>query len=459
MMKLSTRALMPSQASLSRKRVIIMGAAGRDFHNFNVLFKNNPNYEVVAFTATQIPFIENRVFPPELAGPLYPNGIPIYPEDLLEDLIRKYNVDEVYLSYSDLRFNDVMDKASRVIAAGANFVLLGAEKTMLKSTRPVIAVTASRTGAGKSTITRLIARGLKQHGVKFVVVRHPMPYGDLKSSVVQRFASFEDLDKYKCTIEEREEYEPHLAMGSIVYAGVDYEKILREAEKESELIVWDGGNNDWPFFKPDLYITVVDPTRPDDVLGSYPGYVNVKLADVIVVNKVNVVDKSAIEQVEKSVREVNKKAIIVHTVSEVNVDVPELVKGKRVVVVEDGPTVTHGSLSHAAGYFAAKLYGAREIVDPRPYAVGTIAEAYRKYAHIGPVVPALGYSETQIRELEETLNKVPADTVVLGTPSDLRRYLRLNKPAVRVFYEARDVSNPGLLEILSDFITKKVKSQ
>ncbi len=448
---------MPSHVSGKRKKVIIMGAAGRDFHNFNVIFRDNPEYEVVAFTATQIPFIDNRVYPPELAGALYPNGIPIYPEDMLEELIKKFGVDEVYLSYSDLRFNEVMDKASRVIAAGASFVLLGAEKTMLKSSKPVIAITASRTGAGKSTITRYVTRILRKQGIRFVVVRHPMPYGDLKSSTVQRFASFEDLERYKCTIEEREEFEPHLAMGNIVYAGVDYEKILRAAEEEAELIVWDGGNNDWPFFKPDLYITVVDPTRPDDVLGSYPGYVNVKLADVIVVNKVNIVDESAVEKVKESVREVNKKATIVYTASELYVDAPEIIKGRRVVVVEDGPTVTHGSLSYAAGYNAAKQYGAKEIVDPRPYAIGSIAEAYRKYPHIGPVVPALGYSEMQMRELEETLNRIPADAIVLGTPSDLRRYLRLNKPAVKVSFEAQDVSKPGLEEVLLDFINRNLR--
>ncbi len=448
---------MPPHVTSKRKKVIIMGAAGRDFHNFNVIFRDNPEYEVVAFTATQIPFIDNRVYPPELAGSLYPNGIPIYPEDMLEELIKKFGVDEVYLSYSDLRFNEVMDKASRVIAAGASFVLLGAEKTMLKSSKPVIAITASRTGAGKSTITRYVTRVLRKQGIRFVVVRHPMPYGDLKSSTVQRFASFEDLERYKCTIEEREEFEPHLAMGNIVYAGVDYEKVLRAAEEEAELIVWDGGNNDWPFFKPDLYITVVDPTRPDDVLGSYPGYVNVKLADVIVVNKINIVDESAVEKVKESVREVNKKATIVYTASELYVDAPEIIKGRRVVVVEDGPTVTHGSLSYAAGYNAAKQYGAKEIVDPRPYAIGSIAEAYRKYPHIGPVVPALGYSDMQMRELEETLNRIPADAIVLGTPSDLRRYLRLNKPAVKVSFEARDVSKPGLEEVLLDFINRSLR--
>ncbi|AKG38905.1 GTPase [Infirmifilum uzonense] len=448
---------MQEVAIYRRRKVIIMGAAGRDFHNFNVLFRNDSSYEVVAFTATQIPFIDNRKYPPELAGPLYPEGIPIYPERMIEELIKKYKVDEVYLSYSDLRFHEVMDKASRVTAAGANFILLGAEKTMLRSVKPVIAVTASRTGAGKSTITRYVTRILREAGVRFTVVRHPMPYGDLRKSVVQRFSTFDDLDYYNCTIEEREEYEPHLAMGNIVYAGVDYEKILREAEKESDIIIWDGGNNDWPFFKPDLYITIADPTRPDDVLGSYPGYVNVKLADVIVINKVNAVEEKAVEVVLKSVREVNDKAKIVYTASELSVDAPELIRNKKVVVVEDGPTVTHGSLSFAAGYNAARQFGAREIIDPRPYAVGSIADAYKLYPHLGPIVPALGYSEAQIRELEETLNRIPADAIVMGTPSDLRRYLKLNKPAVRVFYEAREVSVPGLREIIHEFISSRLK--
>lgn len=435
-----------------RKRVIIMGAAGRDFHNFNVLFREKTDYEVVAFTAAQIPFIDNRKYPPELAGPLYPQGIPIYPEEMLEEIIRKYNADEVYLSYSDLRFSEVMEKACRVVASGASFVLPSVEKTMLKSSKPVIAVTASRTGAGKSTITRYITRILKDQGIKFVVVRHPMPYGDLKASIVQRFSSFEDLDRYKCTIEEREEYEPHIAAGNIVYAGVDYEKILREAEKEADVILWDGGNNDWPFFKPDLYITVVDPTRAEDVLGSYPGYVNIKLANVVVVNKVNIVPASAVEKVVESVKKVNEKARIVYTASELNVDAPELVKGKRVVVVEDGPTVTHGSLGYAAGYNAALEFGAREIVDPRPYAVGTIAEAFRKYPHLGPVLPALGYSEVQMKELEETLNRIPADTILLGTLSNIARYMKLNKPVARVYYEARDVSIPSLRDVVVEFL-------
>lgn len=441
-----------------RVKAIIMGAAGRDFHNFNVLFRNNPEYEIVAFTAAQIPFIDNRVYPPELAGELYPNGIPIYPESMLEELIRKFGVEKVFLSYSDLTAEEVAEKAGRVVAAGAEFVLPGVYETMISSRKPVIAVTASRTGAGKSTVSRRVARVLRELGVRFVVVRHPMPYGDLLKSAVQRFASLEDLERYNCTIEEREEYEPHIESGNVVYAGVDYEAILRRAEEEADLVLWDGGNNDWPFYKPDLYITVVDPTRPKDVVSSYPGYVNVRLADVIVVNKVNVVSPESVDLVEKSVRRINERAVIVRAKSELYVDKPELIRGKRVLVVEDGPTVTHGGLSVAAGYYAAVKYGAREVVDPRPYAVGTIKDAYEKYTHIGPVLPALGYSQQQLRDLEKTINSVQADTIVLGTPSNLLLYLNVNKPAVRVRYELEEISKPDLRDILVNFVEKKIPS-
>ncbi|ABL78094.1 cyclic 2,3-diphosphoglycerate synthase [Thermofilum pendens] len=441
-----------------RVKAIIMGAAGRDFHNFNVLFRNNPEYEIVAFTAAQIPFIDNRVYPPELAGELYPNGIPIYPESMLEELIKKFGVEKVFLSYSDLTAEEVAEKAGRVVAAGAEFVLPGVYETMISSRKPVIAVTASRTGAGKSTVSRRVARVLRELGVRFVVVRHPMPYGDLLKSAVQRFASLEDLERYNCTIEEREEYEPHIESGNVVYAGVDYEAILRRAEEEADLVLWDGGNNDWPFYKPDLYITVVDPTRPKDVVSSYPGYVNVRLADVIVVNKVNVVSPESVDLVEKSVRRINERAVIVRAKSELYVDKPELIRGKRVLVVEDGPTVTHGGLSVAAGYYAAVKYGAREVVDPRPYAVGTIKDAYEKYTHIGPVLPALGYSQQQLRDLEKTINSVQADTIVLGTPSNLLLYLNVNKPAVRVRYELEEISKPDLRDILVNFVEKKIPS-
>ncbi len=435
-----------------RKRIIIMGAAGRDFHNFNVLFRDNPEYEVVAFTAAQIPNIDDRIYPPELAGKIYPNGIPIYPESQIKELIEKYNVDEVLLSYSDLRYDEVMEKGSRVTAYGAHFSLASVHKTMLKSEKKVIAVTASRTGAGKSTVSRRITSILREKNVKYVVVRHPMPYGDLRRMVVQRFATLEDLDRYECTIEEREEYEPHILSGSVVYAGVDYEKILREAEKEADVILWDGGNNDWPFYKPDLWITVVDPTRPGDELKSYPGYINVLLADVIIINKVNIVDPKNVEIVENNVRRTNNKAIVIKAVSEITVDNPSYIMNKRVLVVEDGPTVTHGSLGTAAGYEAAKKYGAAEIVDPRPYAIGSIKEAYMKYSHIGPVLPALGYGERQMKELEETINKTPADVVLLGTPSNLARFLKINKPVARVNFELKEVSKPTLDDILEEFL-------
>ncbi len=432
-----------------------MGAAGRDFHNFNVLYRDNPEYEVVAFTAGQLPNIAGRTYPPELAGSLYPNGIPIYPEEEIGRLIREYGVDEVVLSYSDLKAEDIIWKDAIVNTHGADFTLLGVEKTMIKSKKTIIAVTASRTGAGKSTVSRWIARLLRKQGVPYVVIRHPMPYGDLREMVVQRFASLEDLERYKPTIEEREEYEPHLREGSIVYAGVDYGRILEEAEKEAEVILWDGGNNDWPFYKPDLYITVVDPTRPGDELSSYPGLINLMNAEVVVINKVNIARSGDVERVMENVKRVNSGAKIVLAASEVSVDKPELIEGKRVLVVEDGPTVTHGSLGTAAGYNAAVKYGAREIVDPRPYAVGSIKEAYEKYPHLGPVLPAMGYGEQQIRELEESINRVPADTVILGTPADLSRIMKLNKPSVHVTYEMVEAGGESLRDIILGFLRER----
>ena len=432
-----------------------MGAAGRDFHNFNVLYRDNPEYEVVAFTAGQLPNIADRTYPPELAGSLYPNGIPIYPEEEIGRLIREYGVDEVVLSYSDLKAEDIIWKDAIVNTHGADFTLLGVEKTMIKSKKTVIAVTASRTGAGKSTVSRWIARLLRKQRVPYVIIRHPMPYGDLREMIVQRFASLEDLERYKPTIEEREEYEPHLREGSIVYAGVDYGRILEEAEKEAEVILWDGGNNDWPFYKPDLYITVVDPTRPGDELSSYPGLINLMNAEVVVVNKVNIARSGDVERVVENVKRVNSGAKIVLAASEVSVDKPELIEGKRVLVVEDGPTVTHGSLGTAAGYNAAVKYGAREIVDPRPYAVGSIKEAYEKYPHLGPVLPAMGYGEQQIRELEESINRVPADTVILGTPADLSRIMKLNKPSVHVTYEMVEAGGESLRDIILGFLRER----
>lgn len=432
--------------------MVILGAGGRDFHNFNVLFRDNPEYEVVAFAVTQIPNIDNRVYPPELAGPLYPGGVPILSAKNLEKIISENCVEEVYLSYSDLTCEELAEVANKVVSAGANLVVPSPLRTMLKSSKPVIAVTASRTGAGKSTVSRYVARVLREHGVRYVVIRHPMPYGDLKASVVQRFSSYEDLDRHNCTIEEREEYEPHVAMGNTVYAGVDYGLVLREAEKEADVIIWDGGNNDLPFVKPDLHITVVDPTRPRDVFSSFPGAVNVVLADILVVNKVNIAREDDVRFLESTLRRVNPRAKIVKAASVLRVDRPNLIRGKRVVVVEDGPTVTHGSLSHAAGYQAAVEYGASEIVDPRPYAVGDISEVYEKYPWIGKVVPALGYGAKQMRDLEETLNRVPAETIVMGTPSDLSRFLSLNKPVARVFFELQELSGNELTQAIVEFL-------
>ena len=429
------------------RRVLIMGAGGRDFHNFNVYFRHRDDYEVVAFTAGQIPNIANRVYPPHLAGERYPEGIPIYPEEMLDELLKKLKVEEVVLAYSDLTCERFIEKLSKVLVGGASFRILSPRETMLKSPKPVIAVCASRTGAGKSTVSRYVSRVLRKLGLKVVVVRHPMAYGSFKYAW-QRFESLEDLDKYECTIEEREEYEWHIREGNVVYAGVDYEQVLREAAREADVILWDGGNNDWPFFEPTVMITVVDPLRPGDELTSYPGLVNTIMADIIVINKVNTATREQVEQVELNVRRVNRKAVIIKAASDIMVDRPEEIEGRRVLVVEDGPTVTHGNMSFGAGLIAAKIYHAREIVDPRPYAEGSIREAYLKYPHLGPVLPTLGYGKAQMRELERVINKVPADVVVLGTPSDISRYLNLNKPVVHVRYELREVENPTLEEIL-----------
>lgn len=434
-----------------RRRVIVMGAGGRDFHNFNIYFSNSPDFEVVAFTAAQIPNIEGRVYPPELAGPLYPKGIPIYSEDELPDLIQRLGVDEVVLSYSDLTCEDVMMKLSKALAAGASFRVLGPRETMLEASKPVIAVTATRTGAGKSTTSRYIVKVLKKAGLNPVVIRHPMAYGDLASMKVQMFSKLEDLDARTFTIEEREEYEQHVLEGTTVYAGVDYASILREVEEGPyDIIVWDGGNNDWPFIKPNLYVTVVDPTRQGHEF-SFPGLVNVLLADVIVVNKVNVVDREAVEATISRVRRLNSSARIVQASSEVYISDPELVKGKKVLVVEDGPSVTHGHLPYGAGYVAAVKFGGVP-VDPRPYAIGSLKKVYDEYAHIGPVLPAMGYGPSQMKELETVINSVPAYAVVLGTPSDLSRYMKLNKPVVRVRFE---MNEPGkLAEVLLDFVER-----
>ncbi len=432
---------------MGRRKVVIMGAAGRDFHNFNCLFRDNEAYEVVAFTATQIPDIEGRVYPPELAGSLYPEGIPILPEEGLEEIIREHGVDEVWFSYSDVSHEYVMHRGCRAVAAGANFGICSVTRTMLPSSKPVIAVTAVRTGVGKSQTTRYVSRILKSLGKKVVAVRHPMPYGDLSKQACQRFETYEDLDRHQCTIEEREEYEPHLDNGFVVYAGVDYEMILREAEKEADVILWDGGNNDTPFFRPDLHITLVDPHRPGHELTYYPGEANFLMADLLIVNKVDTADPANVEKVLENCRRHNPRARVIRCRSVITVDDPELIRGKRALVVEDGPTLTHGGMSYGAGWFAARQAGAAEIVDPKPYAVGSIRETYAKYPNAGEILPAMGYGERQIRELEETINATPADVVVEGTPIDLKRIITVNKPVANVRYELEEVE-PGVIEAM-----------
>jgi predicted GTPase len=426
-----------------------MGAAGRDFHNFNVCFRDNPAYDVVAFTATQIPNIEKRTYPPELAGQLYSNGIPIYPESKLDVLIRDLNVDQVVFAYSDVPHEYVMHKASQVLAVGADFRLLGARETMLKSKVPVVAVCAVRTGSGKSQTTRRTADILRQMGKKLVVVRHPMPYGDLVKQACQRFATYEDLDKHDCTIEEREEYEPHLERGSIVYAGVDYEQILRQAEEEAEIVLWDGGNNDLPFFKPDLHIVVTDPHRAGHELRYHPGEANLRMADVVVINKIDTSEPEKVEMVRHNVVAVNPRAVVVDAASPIFVDDPQAIKDCKVLVVEDGPTLTHGEMSFGAGVVAARRFNAAEIVDPRPYAVGSIAETYRKYPNTGPVLPAMGYGAKQIQDLQETINATPCDLVIIATPIDLRRVVKINRPTQRVRYELQEIGRPTLQDVLS----------
>ncbi|MGB9855248.1 MAG: cyclic 2,3-diphosphoglycerate synthase [Caldisericum exile] len=435
---------------MEKVRVIIMGAAGRDFHNFNVFFRNRHEYEVVAFTATQIPNIEGRVYPKELAGELYPNGIPIYPESDLPKLIKDLNVHRVVFAYSDVPHEYVMHKASIVLANGADFWLMGPDATMVKSTKPVVSVCAVRTGSGKSQTTRKVVRILREMGKKVVSIRHPMPYGNLVEQAVQRFATYEDLDRYKCTIEEREEYEPHIDLGAVIYSGVDYEKILREAEKEADIIVWDGGNNDFPFYKSDLRIVVADPLRAGHELTYHPGETNFRSADVIVINKEDTADFESIEIVRNHAREVNPNAVIIDAASPIFVDNGEIVRGKKVVVVEDGPTLTHGEMSYGAGYIAARKLGASEIISPVPYAVGSIKSTYEKYSQTKDVLPAMGYSDVQIRELEQTINSIPADVVVIGTPIDLRRVIKINKPAVRVRYELQEIGKPDLKDILTE---------
>ncbi|MGZ4213347.1 MAG: cyclic 2,3-diphosphoglycerate synthase [Actinomycetota bacterium] len=435
-----------------RWRVVIMGAAGRDFHNFNTVYRDDPESEVVAFTATQIPYISDRTYPRSLAGPLYPKGIPIVPESELHDLVWGERVDEVVFCYSDVSHEHVMHSASIAIAAGADFRLLGPAKTMLPSSKPVVAVCAARTGAGKSQTTRRVVRVLKGAGQNVVVVRHPMPYGDLEAQRAQRFASYDDLEAAKVTIEEREEYEPHIANGTVVYSGVDYEEILESAEKDADVVVWDGGNNDLPFYRPDVHITVVDPLRAGHETRYHPGEANVRMAHAIVINKIDSATPAQVAAVEASARALNPSATIVKARSPITVESGVELKGKRVLVVEDGPTLTHGEMGFGAGVVAAQRAGAAEIVDPRPYAVGTIAETYRTYPNVGPLLPAMGYSDEQVADLAQTINATPADVVVIATPVDLRRLTQLAKPAVRVTYELEEEGAPTLSDVLSTII-------
>jgi predicted GTPase len=431
-----------------KKRVLIMGAAGRDFHNFNVVYRDNPDYEVVAFTATQIPGIDDKKYPATLAGKLYPNGIPIYPESDLDKLIAELKVDEVVFAYSDQPHVKVMHKASQVLADGADFELLGPKSTQIKSTKPVISICAVRTGSGKSQTSRAVVRALRAAGKKVVSIRHPMPYGDLAAQACERFATYADLDKYKCTIEEREEYEPHIDMGAVIYAGVDYEMIVREAEKEADIIIWDGGNNDFSFYVPDLEITVADPLRAGNELTYYPGETNFRSADVIVINKVDSATPAQLAEVRNSLYEVNPKAVVIEAASPVFVKDPDLIRGKRVLVVEDGPTLTHGEMTYGAGYVAAMKYGAAAIIDPHPYAVGSIKATYEKYTQKMSILPAMGYSDEQIEDLRQTIEATPCDTVVMGTPIDLLRVMKLTKPSVRVTYELQEIGTPTVADVL-----------
>lgn len=436
---------------MSRKKVIIMGAAGRDFHNFNLRFRDNEEFEVVAFTATQIPDIEGRTYPAELAGKLYPNGIAIHAEEELTELIQKHSIDSVAFAYSDVPHEYVMHKASLVNAVGADFWLLGTHTTSIKSKVPVIAICAVRTGSGKSQTTRRVSDILKSYGKKLVAIRHPMPYGDLSAQKVQRFASYEDMDKHKCTIEEREEYEPHVDRGTVVYAGVDYGAILKQAEQEADIILWDGGNNDTPFYKPELHIVVADPHRAGHELSYYPGETNLRMANVVIINKIDTADYEDIEYVRESVREVNPDAIIIDAASPLSVENPDLIRGKRALVVEDGPTLTHGEMAFGAGVVAAEKFGAAEIVDPRPWVVGRIAETYEKYPDIGTLLPAMGYGDEQVADLEKTINAADCDVVVIGTPIDLRKIITIKKPAVRVIYELQEIGKPNLDDVLKRF--------
>ena len=445
-------------AELKRIKTIIVGAAGRDFHNFNVVYRDNDIYDVVAFTATQIPNIAGRKYPAALAGKLYPNGIPIYEEKDLEDLIQKHQVEEVVFSYSDVTYQHVMSLGTRASKAGAHFKLLSASRTMIKSTKPVISVCAVRTGSGKSQTCRKIARLMQNMGFKVAAIRHPMPYGDLEAQKVQRFGSIEDLRKYQCTIEEMEEYEPHIVNGIIIYAGVDYKAILDQAEKEADIILWDGGNNDTPFYTPDFSIVVADPLRVGNELTYYPSETNLRMADLVIINKVDSADPQSVFTLRENIRKVNKKAHIMEAASPIDAEQSELITGKRVLVIEDGPTLTHGEMKFGAGTVAARKFGASEIIDPRPYCTGEIKKTFESYPNIGILLPAMGYSDKQVKDLEETINKVPCDTVIIGTPINLKRIVKMNKPAVRVSYELEEIGSPDLAAILRDFASQLKKS-
>ncbi len=443
---------------MAKKNVLIIGAAGRDFHNFNTYYRDNADYNVVAFTAAQIPDIDGRKYPAELAGSLYPDGIPIYAQDDLAKLIKELAVEDCVFSYSDVPYQVVMNIGALVNAAGANFVLLGPGKTMIKSTKPVIAVGAVRTGCGKSQTSRRIIELLMEQGLKVVAIRHPMPYGDLVAQKVQRFATVEDLAKHKCTIEEMEEYEPHVVRGNVIYAGVDYEAIVRAAENDPDgcdVILWDGGNNDFPFYQPDLMVTVVDPHRPGHELSYYPGEATLRLADYVVINKMDSADAAGIQIVRDNIAKVNPNAIVVDGASPLTIDKPELVRGKRVLVVEDGPTLTHGEMKIGAGTVAANKCGAGELVDPREFAVGKLAETFKIYPNIGTLLPAMGYGDQQVKDLEATIEKTPCDVVVIATPIDLNRIVKINKPTVKVGYDLQEIGTPDLRQAVQDFIQKK----
>ncbi|MFP4691959.1 MAG: cyclic 2,3-diphosphoglycerate synthase [Bacteroidales bacterium] len=439
----------------NKKNVIIIGAAGRDFHNFNTYFRGNDNYNVVAFTAAQIPDIDGRKYPTELAGENYPEGIPIHTQAELPSLIKKLEVDVCAFSYSDVSYQEVMAVASIVNTAGADFLLMGPKETMIKSNKPLIAVGATRTGCGKSQTSRRIIEILMEHGINVVAIRHPMPYGDLVAQKVQRYATIDDLEKHKCTIEEMEEYEPHVVRGNVIYSGVDYGAILDEAEKEADLILWDGGNNDFPFYKPDLMVTVVDPHRPGHELNFYPGETTLRMADIVVINKIDSASPENIQIVRNNIAKVNPGAIVVDGASPLTVDKPELIKGKKVLVVEDGPTLTHGHMKIGAGTVAAQKFGAAELVDPRPFAVGRLQETFNIYPEIGTLLPAMGYGSQQIKDLEATIRNTDCDTVVIATPIDLSRIVKIDKPVVKVEYELQEIGKPNLCGLICDFLKDK----